>query len=955
MGMQKHNPAEVLRSSIVIFTVLSVLMALIASSVIGANPFTDVKIEAKSGSPYLRVNDQAICKVTPETSPLSFRFTKLDTAGNRTDMPGTTNNIFDCVSNCVAGDSLGCTAYASASAPGLSAPCGPVCSLDQYLTCGDGSSAVAAQSSPFVKVLDRVKLCPSIFSTKTVNGASHQLICQKKDPTAENSDIIDKECAGADTPFSAEFSRLGESAIPGETFSLSLGATERPRRFSGEGLLDTRFGSVSISVLPAWDGSDNLAHRFFEFAQDSNNQILLEKRADNKLACEYIASGATTSLEFQVSSWLRGSPHQVAIMWNATSEQMTCFVDGQTGQSRIPNAIPGGATPSGTVTIGGAGDGSNPALAVLDTKMSLVSPTIAYCAQDGTWAFDLDTKGKATCESAKLTWTGSRCCGEAGSKPEYYADPIPLNTQFADVPSTPGACWNSTYLINGMMIPGSDDKILTAAGRFLACAKSDGENAPLADKKDSKTGARIVESAAECTLATNIRGVPENNKYCSPKTGKWTSTTSPEPRVISTSPLDAADKECCPRLSCWDGKNCVGDQSQDSTMQTTGGFRCIGGNWVKITGLTTWNRQSVGSCPRAGECLVNPRGLALKNDMPEEYFGAPNPSLQPACIADGQYIKDYLCDNGNWTTRAKAIALELIQIASTASPDDYAVFCGEYGDVLNFFDYDIGLGSGVVRQYLEKTCEVNGERVPCVNNFCAARYGMRVAFGTSLNIPVGDPDKGFLKAIGKDPALCTSASKTDGRFYPCNNEVRYNFVLESVVVSAPAPIGGAVTGMATRATGKPAGLKPVILREHEPKINEPIKRLTTYVKTSVSNGRDVLTSRLENATLFNGLFILKSAGRDYFGFIEKDVFSSQFVDVAALDYTGIVARDPITGKSACDFIKDRLKPEGLNPLLGESYTCSYDEASKRLIMIASMPSNSATLRPFWRDMTAKIR
>jgi hypothetical protein len=45
-----------------------------------------------------------------------------------------------------------------------------------------------------------------------------------------------------------------------------------------------------------------------------------------------------------------------------------------------------------------------------------------YCASDGDWTEDLDSKDELSCHSAGFNWTGHACCGEADDPGESYSD-----------------------------------------------------------------------------------------------------------------------------------------------------------------------------------------------------------------------------------------------------------------------------------------------------------------------------------------------------------------------------------------------------------------------------------------------------------------------------------------------------------------------------------------------------
>ena|GEM_PF-3909472 len=47
---------------------------------------------------------------------------------------------------------------------------------------------------------------------------------------------------------------------------------------------------------------------------------------------------------------------------------------------------------------------------------------IEYCASDGEWTTDLDTKDESSCEKSGFKWTGHLCCSEDNDEDEFYND-----------------------------------------------------------------------------------------------------------------------------------------------------------------------------------------------------------------------------------------------------------------------------------------------------------------------------------------------------------------------------------------------------------------------------------------------------------------------------------------------------------------------------------------------------
>lgn len=474
---------------------------------------------------------------------------------------------------------------------------------------------------------------------------------------------------------------------------------------------------------------------------------------------------------------------------------------------------------------------------------------------------------------------------------------------------------------------------------------------PILSLKDThKPSLSLIQQVDACALAHDINGQPNLNLYCSPKSMGWVSTQSNKDLKLSANPTDPSDKDCCVAGdSCWDGRSCVPDQSNDAELRITRGFRCIRGEWIEAISKLTPDRSGKGFCPRKSDCLVNPMGNVQNNYLPDRCFG-PNAPVSariqcslygPACLSDGQYFMDELCQDGNWTSRTKAIALELLDLASAQSPYDYALFCGGYDDVLNVISSS-SLESVSIRDYLGQTCSRGGMGVPCVNNFCALRYfGNKIAFGASINVPIDDSSKSFLKALGLSEHACDGAAIDNGVFNSCTGAVSYNHALQAVIVKPET--SSLFTGAAI---APPAG-KPSLKRAQELVIDAYLGDIRQFFDKP--NTR-VFKDPLVNSTRFDNIFIMKKSDRQYFGFLEKDVlFSfdnqgvpfSEFVDVSSLVYDGITISDPVTGKQACDLINDQIDPRKTAPL-GARYACDYDGAKLHMAAIEKTAASGAT-------------
>jgi hypothetical protein len=85
-----------------------------------------------------------------------------------------------------------------------------------------------------------------------------------------------------------------------------------------------------------------------------------------------------------------------------------------------------------------------------------VTNKVYYCAADGNYTTDLDSKNVTSCAAAGFTWTGTKCCSEADDPDETYEDPGSI-----------GACWNKTFQQNGAFL--LNQTLITVNGTMQGC------------------------------------------------------------------------------------------------------------------------------------------------------------------------------------------------------------------------------------------------------------------------------------------------------------------------------------------------------------------------------------------------------------------------------------------------------------------------------------------------------
>ncbi len=310
-------------------------------------------------------------------------------------------------------------------------------------------------------------------------------------------------------------------------------------------------------------------------------------------------------------------------------------------------------------------------------------------------------------------WTGTKCCAEPADGLENYND---LGGE--------GACFNSTTIWNGMNIVGYTE--LTAVnGTLIGCnisaTRVKNNNQWLLGVTDTHTEEPLIDEVGFCDVD------PTGSLYCD-YSEEWMETYDPSTgRQRNMSSLayvpdgwvDVSVKGgCCEPGDCWNGSECYSNQAAiqppnvDSHPPRDDGYRCSDGQWI-YSDLKTGLDDNQGYCPRNNQCLISSGGDYEDNGNPEGF---------PQCLHDSQYIYDHYCEDGEWTSRTKLLALTLLDIVSDPVQEDYALYCGPYFDVLNYVDYTVGFVY-VINLFIADE----------VNNLCLLDYDDKILLATSMN------------------------------------------------------------------------------------------------------------------------------------------------------------------------------------------------------------------------------
>lgn len=158
-------------------------------------------------------------------------------------------------------------------------------------------------------------------------------------------------------------------------------------------------------------------------------------------------------------------------------------------------------------------------------------------------------------------------------------------------------------------------------------------------------------------------------------------------------------------------------------------------------------------CKNSSQCLVTSSGNIDYDNDPEKYYMAKTFVERPRCIDDGQYVEDFYCASGEWTSRTKLLSDAIYGVALSRfhGENNFTMVCGPYDYVLNDFATSYG-GSSQIKQFLDKTCN---NPFGCVNNICVLKFPKGIVLGTSLNVPIND-SMSFLVALNFSQTACNN-------------------------------------------------------------------------------------------------------------------------------------------------------------------------------------------------------
>ncbi len=541
-------------------------------------------------------------------------------------------------------------------------------------------------------------------------------------------------------------------------------------------------------------------------------------------------------------------------------------------------------------------------------------------------------------------------------------------------------------------------------------------------------------SSYKCTVAGEWEKISEDSVITSSmRPYVWDGTGTP------AAPTGTTRTNCCTVDSCWDGAACVqnearitayeiGTTTYDDTVNLPEtniikgligvqipryNWRCIDGTWKDIIPKTTWTNDQLGFCnetiaiPGQPEdyaatsrqdvrrCLVTPVVGAQDSpradnlDEPDLWYSSGN-GEGPSCIRSDQFIMDHLCDEvGNWTSRTKVLALQMLRLATSDAFDNikptgltttpYSLACDNVGALFSADQLQnlVTAGFGSVDQgvFVPSQCQRNGLYVPCFNNVCVLtvrgvdktpsgpRAGKPVSLsfvGTSLNVPIeglanaigGNTAPSFLKAINPSfrPEACSGIQINDGNSFrecrvsgvPSASAPGVYFMKNlSLVLYSPDLTQGQAQGKFVIAPG----IERAFIDAKTQIIEEPIDDDTSRVYAFFKQRNN-----------YDTLYAAEKGSKKFFGYIETDVAASPGTENQETELQTFIGVQYTGGTfDVCKFLTQNLQGET------KSIQCAQPgpagQPATRVVIRTGDESTDVTLDllQVWRDLTVKLR
>lgn len=450
-------------------------------------------------------------------------------------------------------------------------------------------------------------------------------------------------------------------------------------------------------------------------------------------------------------------------------------------------------------------------------RISLVpfsSEGVKYCAKyppasgsgvNGQWIGDMDSNasdvsempmGMGVCENTPgFGWTGTECCGndlQASTSilnPHFVAESYADNIQgcVKGFPLRNNSVMNVSFELGAAI---KNTSLMFYNSKFYTCNNNHSISDISTELAFSGTPANPSKSVGNNILDINTSSqypacYNQGSWYCDFDTG-WKNNSAISGRIINTSVnlsnLNATNppKACCPESWCFYGNttapsSCVQSQANVFKYQETlnpgtpyffnssknysgikgnnKNYRCINGSW-KLAELK-WdpNNLEQGYCPELSQCYLDASG----------------------CVDSGYFNGDDYCEEGNWSSRTKLVARQLLKIANETVEDlgwaikRESLYCDKFDEVLTQVDYvESTISPQSARQIISGNNNCPGTNgLACANNFCALTIvnedgDEKIFLGTSMNIPANTTNAQYsILSLFKEAVYTAGAPHND--------------------------------------------------------------------------------------------------------------------------------------------------------------------------------------------------
>lgn len=455
-----------------------------------------------------------------------------------------------------------------------------------------------------------------------------------------------------------------------------------------------------------------------------------------------------------------------------------------------------------------------------------------------------------------------------------------------------------------------------------------------------KTPSQLIKNVNKCgkTLPNAVANAIKPHAVCQPW-GAWMLSDNSQDTLEKTNPFGTEPTKipvkwkcnpnfhltgCCAQTSCWDGEGCK--NNGDVFDADKKGYYCDNGDWALKPKKINYDKTEEGFCPTEDKCLVTNAAPVTATTDPLQFFKATTRAAQPRCVENKAYLKDEYCDNGNWTSRTKLAAVQLLAYAEATSPTDYDIFCDDYTNTLNRVKY--ATGKGFVEKFIkEGDCikEGTNKKVPCVNNFCVLKTPTGVkAIATSLNTKVNSQTS-FLNTLGVDNSVCDVAMTGTG-FTKClpqstlQGQVWYNGQTESIIY-----------------------LPPQLSSNVQDSYTEPeLKKILNFIETKNSTDPVQDFRFFKDTTAMNKIMYSKKGLRNIFAVLEKQPSKDP---ASKAQYLGVKYSGFSIGTDPCLFFKNYFDKK----TICEKQLGQYD------FVLTSKDISDITKALRWKDLSAKLR